>query len=820
MTVSRQSLLVALMLCVATAWGQDSREPHIGYLYPGGGQQGAVCKITVGGQFIRGANKVYVSGEGVHAKVVKYYRPVRNIQKDQREDLQRRFREVRDKRLAELPEKQRKALAAVYANIQYFGRRPGRPSGKTPVKRAANTVKPKPGSENPKAANKKAATAKAPFRPVEHPLLDDLEDKSLRELRHVAYHLFFPRQKRQMNVQIAELVRLEVTIDPDAAPGDRELRIDTPTGLTNPMVFQVGQLPEISELEPNDPRPYVNPNLLKVPPVDLPVLLNGQIMPGDVDRFRIRARQGQQLVMQAHARRLIPYLADAVPGWFQATLALYDENGDEVAFADDYRFDPDPVLFYKIPADGIYELEIRDSIYRGREDFVYRVAVGEQPFITQAFPLGGPTGVKTVASVDGWNLTHTQLPLDTRAGNDSIRQTTLRDGKWLSNEVTYAVDSLPECLETEPNNTIDGAQLVELPQIVNGLIAQPGDVDVFKFKGRAGDEVVAEVYGRRLHSPLDSLLRLTDASGRVLDWNDDYEQKEGLLRTDMGLLTHPADSYLMTRLPEDGVFYVHLVDTQRHGGAAFGYRLHITPAQPDFALRLTPSSISIPAGGAVAVTLHALRKNGFDGEIELALKDAPPGFTLSGGRIPSGQERVRMTLKAPWKPPGQPVILKLEGRARIDGETVSRAVVPAEDMMQAFLWRHLTPSQELVVSVMKIRARVPTVALASRGPIRIPEGGTAQVRIRTPKRPAQQKIQLKLSEPPEGLTLQNVRVVPDGVAFLVKADGDKVKAGFANNLIVEAFGEVTWKNRQTKKPTKRRVSFGVLPAIPFEIVQR
>ena len=32
-------------------------------------------------------------------------------------------------------------------------------------------------------------------------------------------------------------------------------------------------------------------------------------------------------MMEAHARRLIPYLADAVPGWFQATMALYDAWG-------------------------------------------------------------------------------------------------------------------------------------------------------------------------------------------------------------------------------------------------------------------------------------------------------------------------------------------------------------------------------------------------------------------------------------------------------------------------------------------------------------
>jgi hypothetical protein len=171
---------------------------------------------------------------------------------------------------------------------------------------------------------------------------------------------------------------------------------------------------------------------------------------------------------------------------------------------------------------GEYELEIRDSIYRGREDFVYRIAVGEQPFITRMFPLGGTAGIKTVAEISGWNLAKSRLPLDTRPGGECIRKTVYNNGKWISNPVAYEVDTLPECNETETNDTIKDAQKIYLPRIINGRIDRPGDVDVFRFKGLAGDIVVAEVYARRLNSPLDSLLRLTDASGTVLEWNDDY----------------------------------------------------------------------------------------------------------------------------------------------------------------------------------------------------------------------------------------------------------------------------------------------------------
>jgi len=47
---------------------------------------------------------------------------------------------------------------------------------------------------------------------------------------------------------------------------------------------------------------------------------------------------------------------------------------------------------------------------------------------------------------------------------------------------------------------------------------------------------VIEVFARRLNSPLDSILQLTDAQGKQIAANDDYEDKG------YGLTTHHADS--------------------------------------------------------------------------------------------------------------------------------------------------------------------------------------------------------------------------------------------------------------------------------------
>ncbi len=219
-------------------------------------------------------------------------------------------------------------------------------------------------------------------------------------------------------------------------------------------------------------------------------------------------------------------------------------------------------------------------------------------------------------------------------------------------------------------------------------------MDNFRFEGHAGDQIVAEVYARRLDSPVDSVLKLTDTTGRQLAFNDDHEDKGE------GLTTHHADSLLSITLPADGTYYLHISDAQHKGGPAYGYRVRISPPQPDFEVRVVPSSVNVRAAATAALTVYALRKDGFSGEITLTLKDAPSGFTLTGGKVPAGQDQAKVTLKVPPMPTRQPISLHLEGRAVIQGREIVRPAVPADDMMQAFFYRHLVPAKDLKVTVI------------------------------------------------------------------------------------------------------------------------
>jgi hypothetical protein len=694
--------VLGLAVLAAAAPAAYAQRPYIGYVYPAGGQQGTTFQIRLGGQNLDDVDAVLVSGTGVQAKVTEYFRRLGN----QETTLMRE--QLTDLRRAATKDKVAAAKDKVAAAMDM---------GMAAMDMGAA------------AADKGAAAT-------------DKESKTIiaKLEKRLAENVQTPA-----NASICSLVFVEVTMAPDAAPGRRELRLATPRGVTNPLVFYVGQLPEVSR------KPMISCSLQvlgkeeqalrKRPPeeeevaVTVPCTANGQIAPGEVNRYRFEARKGQRLLLSVEARLLNPYVADAVPGWFQPMLTLRNAAGKEMAFCDDYRFKPDPVLFFEAPQDGAYVLHVTDAIYRGREDFVYRLTIGELPFVTSIFPLGERAGEPAKFEMAGWNLAKAVLTPPSKDAGPGIHRITASSGGLVSNCLPVDLDTLPEAFEKESNNDRRSAQKVNLPVIINGRIDRPDDWDIFQFTGSAGDTVVAEVSARRLDSPLDSVLKLTDEKGNVLAANDDHEDAEA------GVNTHHADSYLMFKLPADGTYYVHVGDAARAGGPAYAYRLRLSQPQPDFALYVVPSSVTLRAKSNATVNVQVVRKDGFTGPITVAMKDPPAGFSLTGGSIPQNQTAARLTLNTSLTATKQPVDLRLEGKAKIQERDVAHEAVLAEDRMQAFLWRHLVPAQDLKVVVYDPSytpppKRVPRVTPTPPVETKAPAPPTPAVATKAPAAPA------------------------------------------------------------------------------------
>jgi hypothetical protein len=644
-----------------------SAQPRIGYVLPSGGQQGTTVEVLVAGKQIRRATGAIISGEGVEVKIAENYPPIRNFMGEQRILL-------------------RQSLADAVVKLQGEA---AVPKNWFPTEKQLEQVR--------------TSEVELP----EHPMLRNLENATREDVQRIVYEFITPRERYRPSVTIREPVLLEVTIASDAAPGNRELRLLTPAGPTPPVCFQVGIDPEVLELEPNGPKFSLGiPLPVKENPVlQPPVVINGQIQPGDVDYFRIEAKEGQQLVMAAMARRLVPFLADAVPGWFEAMITVYDLKGNKLKHSDCYGFQPDPVLFYRIPETGTYVVEIRDSLYRGREDFVYRLSIAEEPFVTAIFPPGGTLNESTEAWLSGGNLPTRKVRLDTEAKDQflpagaELRTIDSLAGKWLRHPITYAVNSLPEGKEQEPNDHLQHAQIIEAPVILNGMIEKPGDRDVFQIQGKKGDKLVLDVNARVLNSPLDSYLHVYDAQGNRLFKHDDpthLSPKTPRLPM-IGLKTHFADSYLMMEFPHDGPFYVQLGDLCNAGGKNYTYRLRVSPPQPRFTVYATPAEYRVVPGGSVPLEIFIKREDGFQGEITLHAKEPTQGFSVKHGDIPPDRERDACSIKVPKELPKKPVFLKLEARGEVNGKTYRQEVIPVTDWEQAFLYHHLVPAESFLL---------------------------------------------------------------------------------------------------------------------------
>lgn len=710
----------ALALAVFVAGGParadgpaNRRTPYLGYVYPAGGRQDSVFSLTAGGQNLGGVSAAFVTGEGVRAVVV---RPMRGLTNDEQTALRRAIADVRDAR---------RAVAA------------GKPVPPRTVTMTTNTAEP------------------IPVELPDYPLLAHLDELSDRALDDVADRYLNASGRRQPNAQMGEQVDLVVTVDAAAAPGPREIRLRAAGGLTNPVRFEVGEPPEVREEYTRSWRPDGAAVL------DAPVVLDGQIEPGETDRFRLRARRGDVLDVSVHARSLQPFLADAVPGWFEAVVALQDAGGAELA-----RSSPsdsgDPTLSFTAPADGEYVLSIRDALFRGRDDFVYRAVV----------------------DVEGARMR--------RAGS--------------TRRMDDAADAVAE---SEPNDDPGHAQRIAPPSVVTGCVDRPGDVDVYRFDGRAGDDVVAEVTAWREGSPLDSTLRLTDAAGRVVAFDDDFEDGEP------GTLTRHADSCLRARLPADGAYFLRVADATGHGGPRFRYRLRVGPPRPDFELIVSPASVNVPCGRPVPVRASVVRKDGFDGDVDVEVDSAPTGFVLAGARIPAGRDEVRMTLTAPSVAPDAPVALRFVGRAVVGGATVRRRAIPAQEMMQAFAYRHLVPAQTLLALVLGARRDGPRPETKNADVARLPIGGTAVVEVHAPGFAFRAGVQPVLDDPPPGVVLEQWTEVPGGVRLALRAKDGESRPGAADNLIVEIVQTTTSAAGQTS-----RTSLGWLPAVAVQVVPR
>ncbi len=400
-------------------------------------------------------------------------------------------------------------------------------------------------------------------------------------------------------INSAQSITLQCVVSSEAALGSRELRVASPNGVSNPLVFQLSDLVELAD-------PTTNTNRSNALIIPLPAAVSGVISANtESDFFRFKARAGKNLIFDLQANRSGSPL--------DANLILRSADGKELQRSEDAH-GLDPFLEFTPAADGEFLLELHDLRFQGGGDYRYRLVAGNIPYLESFFPFGGKRGGSVALQWAGKNLDGVEtLPVQIAPNAPlGLQEVRARTPHGFSNPASFEVGDLDESAEAEPNNTPDQAQSLTWPRVVNGRIGAEKDVDVFRFKAVANQKWVIEVKARSLGSRLDALLTLSDTNGAVLQRNDDASG---------------PDARIEFEAKKDVEYRVTLRDLTHRGGDRFGYRMSFQAPDvaADFNVRTTGGRFRVARGGSVAVRCEVDRRNGFDGLIRIEPEGLPPG---------------------------------------------------------------------------------------------------------------------------------------------------------------------------------------------------
>jgi hypothetical protein len=518
-------------------------------------------------------------------------------------------------------------------------------------------------------------------------------------------------------------LKIKFTVASDALPGPRQVRLLTPRGASTLAEIVIVRDAVVMEAPDNN-------TLDKAQPLpSLPATVCGLIeAKEDVDYFRFHLDAPQSLVFHVWAQRLQHTLNDLRGRRFiDPILTLRTASGATLASSDNV-FTDDPFLVHRFTQPGDYVLEIRDVRYHGWGDYWgYAIEIHPRPFVAQPFPLAVKPGTGTALTLVGANLpgeTVAAIALPELAAY-GVHHVATTVGDQPSNAFAVVATRLPIVLEAATgNNTPDVAPVLAIPACIAGRIEIPGDIDCWRFEAKKGEQFSFSCTARQAGSPLDGALRILNAKGEQLVETDD---------TRYSLFTMADPELEGWTAAEDGTYTLEFRDSVSAGGPEFGYALSVTRSEPKFRLEANSDKTLLAPGVASPIYVRVDRRNGFTGEVQLAVEGLPAGVSAECGRIlPKSQDGV-IILKAAADARAGAANIRITGTAThtlADGTSRSLSAVarPLSEIMQDGGGRGLVPVSTHIVSIadpMVIR----NVSLASRD-LALKPGESKKVEIR------------------------------------------------------------------------------------------
>lgn len=269
------------------------------------------------------------------------------------------------------------------------------------------------------------------------------------------------------------------------------------------------------------------------------------------------------------------------------------------------------------------------------------VSAQEVP-LTTVFPAGGQAGATVEVTLDAKAQPDVQRLYFARPGITAVKTKANRfavsidpsvqpgdidvwalTAKGLTQPRRFAVGTLPETVEKEPNDERKAAQAVAAPIVVNGLLTGGTDRDLYRLDAKAGQRFTLHFRSETLDGTARPALAILDADGKEILHSDGRE----------------AEPMLEFAAKSNGIYFVQVDERSFQAGENHVYRLAIldgpciTGAFPHVFARGRTQAVTLFGhrlpGGKVAESVTQLE------ELTVSLAAPEKGDADGGAWMPS-----------------------------------------------------------------------------------------------------------------------------------------------------------------------------------------
>ncbi|MBI1347707.1 hypothetical protein GC163_15640 [bacterium] len=408
---------------------------------------------------------------------------------------------------------------------------------------------------------------------------------------------------------------VKLTIADHVRPGFYPLYVRTANGISEPQPMAIDWLPHRNATE-----------VTAMQPATLPAALFGTLAGGQEQKAYFQGTKGQRIVADLELKRL--------GGKANPVLELKTAQGTPITIAwGSAALQGDVRLEHRLPADGLYYVELHDLVYRAPGPNSYRLKLGDLKFVDHTFPPASQPGPLSfepigtgfdvgeslsadVENVDVADWAPVVLPRDSQVA-----------GPWPYVELSPAQDVVETPVAEGQWQTVD-AQLTD-PQVpavaIDGRLLHPGERDQYLLPVTSGQKLRFRLETQSLSSPVHGELEiLGHPQGNRLAISGDQPSDADVTLD----YTIPAN---MTQVR------VAIRDLFNQGNPQSFYRLVIGPAdRPNFSLSTTAATLQLPEQGTSLVEV-TVNRAGYAGPIALSVAGSDSQtLTIEPTTIPAG----------------------------------------------------------------------------------------------------------------------------------------------------------------------------------------